>query len=813
VILDDASALNPFSTDEYIREQRPRSVLCLPLVRQGVLVALLYMENNLGPSFFAPGRIAVLKVLASQAAISLDNSRLYRELQEREAEIRRLVDANIVGIFIWELDGQILEANDAFLHIVGYEREDLLSGRLRWTDLTPAEWLDRDLEKFVPQLKLTGKVQPFEKEYFRKGGSRVPVLVGAAAFDEECKRGVAFVVDLTGRKRAEEAAHAAQARLEGIVRIAEDAIISIDSHHRIILFNQGAEKIFGYVPAEAIGRSLDLLLPERLVELHRKHIEDFAQSQDVARTMGQRREVSGRRKDGSEFPAEASISKLDHGGDLVFTIILRDVTERKRAEQALRRSEFYLAEGQRLGHAGSWSFKPDGTCDYWSRELYEVLGFDPKNGIPTISDYFTRVHPEDRTVVGATIQNMIAAGEGCDLKKRIIRPDGAQRVIRCVGMAVREQGLVTRFVGTLMDITEQEALTQELRRREAYLAEAQRLSHTGSFGWDVSSGQIYWSDETFRIFELEPKTTITTDLILQRTHPDDRQAVQQLIERASSERTEFVLEHRLLMPDGSIKYLRVVGRLLQDEGRRSEFVGAVTDITDQRRAEESLRKNEAYLAEAQKLSKTGSWAWSPDQDIRYWSEECYRVLSFNPQDGLPRFEEFFQRIHPDDQSGFRELIQTAIREKAEWEADYRIVHLGGGVRDIHVVGHPVLSTSGHLVEFGGTVIDVTERKSAEAALQEARAELERISRVTMMGELAASIAHEINQPLAGVVTSANAGLNWLSANPPNLAKTRETLRANSAGWRARRRGFGPNPSFAQANSYRKNTRECESGRA
>jgi PAS domain S-box-containing protein len=203
VILDDAAGPNSFSDDEYIRERRPRSVLCLPLVKQGVLVALLYLENNLSPNAFTPGRIAVLKVLASQAAISLDNSRLYRELQKREAEIRRLVDANIVGIFIWELEGRILEANDAFLRIVGYEREDLLSGHLRWTDLTPAEWLDRDLEQFVPQLKLAGSLQPFEKEYFRKDGSRVPILLGVAAFDEECRRGVAFVVDLTERKRAE----------------------------------------------------------------------------------------------------------------------------------------------------------------------------------------------------------------------------------------------------------------------------------------------------------------------------------------------------------------------------------------------------------------------------------------------------------------------------------------------------------------------------------------------------------------------------------------------------------------------------------
>src|SRR6266481_598840 len=191
-----------------------------------------------------------------------------------------------------------------------------------------------------------------------------------------------------------------------------------------------------------------------------------------------------------------------------------DIDDRKR-------SEFYLAEGQRLSHAGSWSFKPDLTCDYWSRELYEILGFDPRNGIPTISDYFTRVHPEDRKNVEATIQGMIAAGVGCDLKKRIIRPDGVQRVIRCVGMPVRENGVVARFVGTLMDITEQEELTQELRRREAYLTEAQRLSHTGSFSWNLVTGERTWSEETYRILGYDPSVKPTFELLLDRIHPED----------------------------------------------------------------------------------------------------------------------------------------------------------------------------------------------------------------------------------------------------------------------------------------------------
>jgi C4-dicarboxylate-specific signal transduction histidine kinase len=191
-----------------------------------------------------------------------------------------------------------------------------------------------------------------------------------------------------------------------------------------------------------------------------------------------------------------------------------------------------------------------------------------------------------------------------------------------------------------------------------------------------------------------------------------------------------------------------------------------------------LRRSEAYLAEAQRLSHTGSWAWSPEEGIRYWSEECYRVLSFDPQGGLPQHEDFIQRLHPDDQPAFRELIQTVSREKTEFEADYRIVHLDGPVRDIHVVGHPILSTSGHLVEFVGTVIDVTERRRAEqerARLHQLEADLAHINRVSTLGEMAASLAHEVKQPIAAARNNARAALNFLDRSPPDLREVREAV--------------------------------------
>jgi PAS domain S-box-containing protein len=203
VLLHDASRENRFSADEYIHRHHARSMLCLPLLKQTRLVGVLYLENNLAFHVFTPARMAVLKLLASEAAISLENTRLYVDLQEREGKVRRLVDSNIIGICIWDFEGRVIEANEAFLHIVGYGPGDLVSGRLRWTGLTPSEWREAD-ELALSELAVAGACTPFEKEYFRKDGSRVPVLVGAASLEGRGDQGVAFVLDLTERKRAEE---------------------------------------------------------------------------------------------------------------------------------------------------------------------------------------------------------------------------------------------------------------------------------------------------------------------------------------------------------------------------------------------------------------------------------------------------------------------------------------------------------------------------------------------------------------------------------------------------------------------------------
>ena len=235
VILDDAAKPNLFSADDYLRDRQSKSILCLPLIKQRELTGILFLENALTSHAFTPARIGVLELLAAQAAISLENTRLYSDLQEREAKVRRLVNSNIIGILIGNLDGQIQEANQAFLEIVGYDQTDVAAGRLRRSELTPAEWHDRD-EQGLAELRTRGTARPYEKEYFRKDGSRVPVLVGSATFGEGRHGIVAFIVDLSDRKRAEDAErryHEVHMQLAHANRVATLGQLSASIAHEI----------------------------------------------------------------------------------------------------------------------------------------------------------------------------------------------------------------------------------------------------------------------------------------------------------------------------------------------------------------------------------------------------------------------------------------------------------------------------------------------------------------------------------------------------------------------------------------------------
>jgi PAS domain S-box-containing protein len=207
VVIDDAPTRARFAADRYVHQRNAHSILCLPLLNQGklnraTLLGVLLLESDSASGVFTPTRIRTLKLVASLAASALENSRLYGDLREREAKVRRLVDANIIGIYIVDIRGPILESNDAYLRMLGYRRADLVSGRLRWTDLTPPEWRAADKQR-VERVERIGRVQPFEKEFFRKDGTRVPVLMGVARFKEPRTQAVVFALDISKQKQAD----------------------------------------------------------------------------------------------------------------------------------------------------------------------------------------------------------------------------------------------------------------------------------------------------------------------------------------------------------------------------------------------------------------------------------------------------------------------------------------------------------------------------------------------------------------------------------------------------------------------------------
>jgi PAS domain-containing protein len=215
-----------------------------------------------------------------------------------------------------------------------------------------------------------------------------------------------------------------------------------------------------------------------------------------------------------------------------------------------------------------------------------------------------------------------------DVTKRIVRLDGEFRYVRCVAVPIVENGTLKRIVGTAIDITEHELLTQVLRRREAYLADAQRLSHTGSFAWRPDTGEIVWSDETYRIFEYDHAQKPTIDSVLQRVHPEDRADFHKIIDSVAVGSAHFEHTYRLLLPDGKVKHVHSPARALQDESGNREFVGAATDVTSTKRAEAELRTSEAYLAEAQRLTHMGSWVRELEgRRALHLSDEWYRIYA------------------------------------------------------------------------------------------------------------------------------------------------------------------------------------------
>ncbi len=419
-----------------------------------------------------------------------------------------------------------------------------------------------------------------------------------------------------------------------------------------------------------------------------------------------------------------------------------DIEDRKRAEQALQQSEFYLAEGQRLAHMGSWAFNADGF-EYWSPELFRIYGLDPSGKPPTVEEYLALVHPEDRAFMKQGIATMLVDPRAFDFTKRIVRPVGEIRSVRCVGVPVTQGGTFRGFLGTGMDVTEQEHLTQELQRREAYLAEAQRLSHTGSFGWKPDNGEIVWSDETYRIFEYDPTARLTIDSLAERVYPEDRAEFQEVIERASGGANYFEHEYRLLLPDGKIKHIHALAHALTDARGNREFVGAGIDITEHKRAEEKIREQEMELRQMLDLAPQNVVVFGPGGERLYANRNALAYVGLNLEEWRQTPGGFFRPgwfIHPDDRErAVRGFSDSSRSGGYAYEVELRVQGADGSYRWFLLRYNPVRDEQGQITRWYVAATDIEERKQAEERLRKENIALrEEISKASMFEEIVGS---------------------------------------------------------------------------
>src|SRR6201982_570876 len=430
--------------------------------------------------------------------------------------------------------------------------------------------------------------------------------------------------DITDRKRIEEerqnlsyALQQSNARLEEAQRVAHIGHYEFNPIENQVTWSAELCRIWGIPPVKGpidLGVVFEMVHPEDR-ELAARAVDEIIRSGSHLRY--EHRIV---RPDGEvRFLQVLGTVKRDASGRAYEMFGTgQDVTDRKLAEQALRQSQFYLSEGERLAHMGSWASTNLGIrwsedLDiYWSDEVYKIFGFDPKNGTPSLQQFLSAVHPQDQASLTATMKKLHEEHCGCDITNRIVRPDGEIRYVRCVGIPVVEDGVFKGYRGTTMDVTEQELLTQELRREQAYLAEARRLTHTGSWACNLVKRQIvHSSDENARLYGFDPSQgPIPFDHYYNTILAEDESAISAKLGNAIREGADYDVEFRIRRTDGAIRFLRGIGHHNPSQ-EIGEYVGITMDITEQKNGaqeRERLRQLEADLAHINRINMMGELA-------------------------------------------------------------------------------------------------------------------------------------------------------------------------------------------------------------
>jgi len=568
---------------------------------------------------------------------------LSRSLQESKARLEEAQSVAHVGYWDWDLEtGEIIWSDETY-RIFGFKPQECRMDIETVRGLVHPD--DREALYSTVDEEVAVGVHPVHQHRIVRPSGEVrnvqsitsklwkTTAVGPEdGISREHNRLFGTVQDITELKRAKEASHAlsrdlqeSKDWLEEAQRVAHLGYWVWELETNQVIWSEETYRIFGLVPK---GDSFDVALVGEM--MHPDDREAVFMTAKKAIDTGTRADCEHRlfRPDGEMRVVHSlgDVRKNSQGRIQMFGTT-QDITDRKLAEQALRQSQFYLSEGERLAHIGSWASTDLGIRwsedlnIYWSDEVYKIFGFDPKNGTPSLQQFLSAVHPQDQASLTATMKKLHEEHCGCDVTNRIIRPDGEIRYVRCVGIPVVEDGVFKGYRGTTMDVTEQELLTQELRREQAYLAEAQRLTHTGSWAANFVTGQnFHLSDETVRMHGFDPsEEAIPFERFFNTVHTEDQPAVRAALENATRTGTDYDIEYRIRRADdGEIRFFRSLGHH-HPSGEMAGYVGTTMDITEQKHAaqeRERLRQIEADLAHINRINMMGELAAALAHEIK-----------------------------------------------------------------------------------------------------------------------------------------------------------------------------------------------------
>ncbi len=556
-----------------------------------------------------------------------------------------------------------------------------------------------------------------------------------------------------------------------LVETAQEGVWSVDAEGKTVFANENMAAILGTSPGEMIGKSILPFVPQEKKDELLSHLLQGEQG------LQEHYEFPFLRADGAQVWTLLRVSPVlrdgQHSGCLA---LVSDITKRKQAEEALRRLNRELRAISNCNQALLRATDEQSLLEEICRIVCEEAGYrmawvgyaerDEANSVRPVAwtgaeeGYLSSagISWADTESGRGPTGEAIRSGKSCCVQDFATDPRMApwresllQHGFRSgIALPLKDENanafgsltihsaqpdtfgpeeirLLEELAGdlafgivTLRSGAARKQAEQALRRSEAYLAEAERINHTGTWAWNPASGIQYWSEECYKIMGLDPAEGVPRlERFLETVHREDLPRLRERLQRVAGEKTNYETEYRIIRPNGEVRDLRVIGHPVFDSvGNLLEYVGTTADVTERKCAEEALRRSEAYLAEAQRLTHTGSWATDAVPEPLYWSEELFRLYGLNSQDGLPTHGQAVQRVHPEDRDQYVQAFHRVIHQKVDSEVEFRTVLPDGTVKHLHGIGHPVLNANGEVVEVVGTTADITERKRAEEALHE-----------------------------------------------------------------------------------------------